>query len=35
MNSILYVGLDVHTQNYTMCTYEPEVNSQSKFHSGV
>ena len=24
MNSILYVGLDVQTTNYTICTYEPE-----------
>ena len=27
MNSILYVGLDVHTTNYTICTYEPEFDS--------
>jgi len=24
MNSILYVGMDVHTSNYTICTYAPE-----------
>ena len=30
MNSILYVGLDVHTSNYTICTYEPEFDRISR-----
>ena len=30
MNSILYVGLDVHTTNYTICTYEPEYDRISR-----
>ena len=30
MNSILYVGLDVHTTNYTICTYEPECDRISR-----
>ena len=30
MNSILYVGLDVHTTNYTICTYEPEFDRISR-----
>ena len=30
MNSILYVGLDVHTSNYTICTYEPEYDRISR-----
>ncbi len=30
MNSILYVGLDVHTKNYTICTYEPEIDRISR-----
>ena len=30
MNSILYVGMDVHTTNYTICTYEPEIDRISR-----
>ena len=30
MNSILYVGMDVHTTNYTICTYEPETDRISR-----
>ena len=30
MNSILYVGLDVHTTNYTICTYELEFDRISR-----
>jgi transposase len=30
MNSILYVGLDVHTTNYTICTYEAEFDRISR-----
>ena len=28
MNSILYVGMDVHTTNYTLCTYSIETDKE-------
>ena len=28
MNSILYVGMDVHTSNYTLCTYSMETGKE-------
>ncbi len=27
MESMLYVGMDVHTSNYTLCTYSIEADS--------
>ena len=28
MESILYVGLDIHTSNYTLCTYSIETDRE-------
>ena len=28
MESILYVGMDVHTSNYTLCTYSIETDKE-------
>ena len=33
MNNILYVGMDVHTSNYTLCTYAIEEDTVSRGRS--